>query len=119
MTSYALDNSWDRARRRLALLEQYLDPMTKRRVTALGISEGWRCLEVGAGAGSVALWLSDQVGSTGHVLATDINTALLDELKRPNLETKRHDLLAEPLPEAEFDLVHARWLLHHLPDPEL
>jgi len=26
MTGYALDNSWDRAKRRLELLEQYLDP---------------------------------------------------------------------------------------------
>ena len=31
MAGYALDNSWERARRRLSLLEQYLDPMTKRR----------------------------------------------------------------------------------------
>lgn len=31
MTGYALDNSWDEAKRRLALLELYLDPKTKRR----------------------------------------------------------------------------------------
>jgi len=31
MAGYALDNSWERARHRLSLLEQYLDPMTKRR----------------------------------------------------------------------------------------
>jgi hypothetical protein len=40
MASYALDNSWDRARRRLSLLEQHLDPMTKRRMTMLGIRSG-------------------------------------------------------------------------------
>jgi SAM-dependent methyltransferase len=25
----------------------------------------------------------------------------------------------EPLPEGDFDLVHARWILHHLPTPEI
>jgi ubiquinone/menaquinone biosynthesis C-methylase UbiE len=77
MTDYALDNSWDRARRRLSLLEQYLDPMTKRRMSALGIRQGWRCLEVGAGSGSVAVWLCDQIGPAGRVFATDINIQLL------------------------------------------
>ena len=57
MAGYALDNSWERARHRLSLLEQYLDPMTKRRLTMLGIRHGLRCLEVGAGGGSVAAWL--------------------------------------------------------------
>jgi hypothetical protein len=32
MAKYALDNAWDRARRRLTLLEQRLDPITQRRL---------------------------------------------------------------------------------------
>jgi SAM-dependent methyltransferase len=119
MTGYALDNSWDRAKRRLSLLELYLDPKTKRRTLALGLTRGWRCLEVGAGGGSIAIWLSEQVGAEGTVGATDINTALFKELERPNLETRQHDILNEPLPEGDFDLVHARWILHHLPTPEV
>ena len=46
MSEYRLDNSWSMARRRLSLLEEYLDPMTKRRLTMLGIGHGLRCLEV-------------------------------------------------------------------------
>lgn len=42
----------ERERRELA--QQLADPITTRRLTGLGITEGWRCLEVGAGAGSVA-----------------------------------------------------------------
>ncbi|WP_051661172.1 methyltransferase domain-containing protein [Bosea sp. 117] len=118
MSGYALDNSWNQANRRLALLEQLLDPMTMRRLTALGLGPGARCLEVGAGGGSVARWLCAQVGPSGHVVATDINTALLDGLEHPNLETRTHDIMADPLPPAEFDFVHTRWLLHHLPEPE-
>jgi SAM-dependent methyltransferase len=118
MSGYALDNSWEKAKRRLALLEQYLDPMTKRRLGALGVREGSRCLEVGAGGGSIALWLSEEVGASGSVVATDINVALLQELSRPNLENRQHDILKEP-PEGLFDVVHCRWLLHHLPTPDV
>jgi SAM-dependent methyltransferase len=119
MSGYALDNSWEKAKRRLALLEHYLDPMTKRRFGALGLGEGARCLEVGAGGGSIALWLSEQVGASGSVVATDINTALLQDLsRRPNLETRQHDILEGP-PDGTFDVVHTRWLLHHLPEPDI
>lgn len=118
MSGYALDNSWSQANRRLALLEHLLDPMTRRRMTMLGLGPGAHCLEVGAGGGSVARWLSAEVGAVGRVLATDINTALLDRLDAPNLETRVHDITADPL-EEEFDFAHTRWLLHHLPDPLL
>jgi SAM-dependent methyltransferase len=119
MTGYALDNSWDKAKRRLALLEFYLDPKTKRRALSLGLGGGWRCLEVGGGGGSVARWFSDQVGANGKVIATDINTALLESIERPNLKTLQHDILSGPPPEGDFDLVHARWILHHLPKPQV
>jgi SAM-dependent methyltransferase len=120
MSGYALDNSWTSARRRLSLLEHYLDPMTRRRITALGIRDGMRCLEVAAGAGSVALWMCDRVGPDGCVVATDINVELLRDASLPNLKVATHDVTADPPPEGgQFDLVHARWLLHHLPKPEL
>jgi ubiquinone/menaquinone biosynthesis C-methylase UbiE len=115
---YALDNTWDRARRRLSLLEQYLDPMTRRRISALGIAEGWKCLEIAAGGGSIACWLGEQVGAKGSVLATDINLALLENVRSTNVRTQQHDILGDPLSEDAFDLVHSRWLLHHLRDPE-
>jgi SAM-dependent methyltransferase len=118
MAGYALDNSWDRARRRLSLLEQHLDPMTKRRMTMLGVHHGMRCLEVGAGGGSVAAWLCEQVGSTGRVVATDINIQLLQNIKLTNFEAIRHDITVDSPPEDGFDFVHTRWLLHHLLEPE-
>ncbi|MGH7744675.1 MAG: class I SAM-dependent methyltransferase, partial [Candidatus Dormibacteria bacterium] len=119
MADYALDNSWGMAKRRLSLLEQYLDPMTKRRMMALGIHQGLRCLEVGAGGGSVATWLCEQVGSNGLVIATDINIQLLQNINRPNFRAVKHDITVDNPPERGFDFVHSRWLLHHLPKPEL
>lgn len=118
MTDYALDNSWDRAKRRLARLEEYLDPLTQRRMMKLKICAGLKCLEIGGGGGSVATWLCEQVGPTGRVVATDINVQFLREIKRSNFEFRQHDITVNSLPQSEFDFVHARWLLHHLSEPE-
>lgn len=76
MAKYALDNAWERAKRRLTLLEQHLDPMTERRLAMLGVDHGWSALEVGGGGGSIAQWLCRQVGTDGHVTATDIDIRL-------------------------------------------
>ena len=118
MADYALDNAWNRARRRLSLLEQQLDPKTQGRMLKLGVTKGWRCLEVAVGGGSIARWLRAQVGATGHVTGTDIDARFLQEIPEPNFAACTHDITAEDLPASQFDLVHARWLLHHLRDPE-
>jgi SAM-dependent methyltransferase len=117
MTEYSLDNAWDQASRRLSLLEGELDPISHRRLRETGISAGCRCLEVGGGGGSITRWLCEQVGPDGYVLATDVEPTLLEQVHFPQLETRRHDILNDPPPAPEFDVVHARWLLHHLPDP--
>ena len=118
MSGYSLDNTWDQANQRLALLEGQLDPISQRRLSALGLGDGWRCLEVAGGGGSLTRWLCDQAGPTGHVMATDIEPRFLEKIGNSRLEVRRHDIIEEDLPEGQFDLVHARWLLHHLPDPE-
>jgi SAM-dependent methyltransferase len=74
---------------------------------------------VGAGGGSVAAWLAKRVGSEGYVLATDVSTRYLDALDEPGLEVREHNILEDPLPEADFDLVHARLLVEHLGRPAL
>jgi SAM-dependent methyltransferase len=101
-------------RARLSLLEEYHDPLTVRQLDAIGVGEGWRCLDVGAGAGSVTLMLAERVGSTGSVLAVDLDTSLLDELASDRVEVRRSDLMSDELPQGAFDLVHARLLLMFL-----
>jgi SAM-dependent methyltransferase len=117
-STYIFDNSDEREGARLAGIQAAFDPGTFRHLTDLGVAPGWRCLEVGAGAGSVARWLCQQVGEQGSVLATDIDTTLLDGIDLPNLEVRRHDLQTEDLPEGAFDLVHTRLVLIHLPARE-
>jgi SAM-dependent methyltransferase len=99
---------------RFAALSTLFDPATKEHLLDRGLAPGWRCLEVGAGGGSIARWLSERVGSTGRVLATDIETRFLNTLNLPNLEVLRHDITRDPMPDGSFDLVHARMILVHL-----
>jgi 2-polyprenyl-3-methyl-5-hydroxy-6-metoxy-1,4-benzoquinol methylase len=78
----------------------------------------WHSLEVGGGGGSVARWLSAQVGADGRVVGTDIDPRFLEEIREPNFEAWKHDIAIDDLPTGEFDLVHTRWVLQHLADPE-
>ena len=105
-------------RERLGLLELTVDPITIRRLEALAVGEGWNCLEVGAGGGSVARWLAQRVGPGGKVVATDINTRFLRDLTVPNIEVHQHNILTDDLEEGRYDLVHCRALLMHLSEPE-
>ena len=117
--TYVYDQDWKEERDRLAGMEQLWDDGTKAIVESLGISPGWRCLEIGAGAGSIAEWLADRVAPAGEVLATDVSTRYLSAIERPNLEVREHDVLKDPLPAEHFDLVHARLVVEHLGRPAL
>jgi hypothetical protein len=48
------------------------------------------------------------------VLATDISTLHPEGVAAPNLEVRRHDILADPLPDNHFDLAHARLVVEDL-----
>jgi SAM-dependent methyltransferase len=52
------------------------------------------------------------------VLATDINPSRLDP-GESRVTVRQHDIVTDPLPDGEFDLVHARLVLLHLPDRHL
>ena len=103
---------------RLQLLAGLLDEGTFTLLAALGVRPGWRCLEVGAGGGSVAAWLAGRVAPEGFVLATDLDTTVLRGLDHPCLQVRTHDIVRDPLPHADFDLVHARLLLAWLARPQ-
>jgi SAM-dependent methyltransferase len=114
---YVFDPVWEKETERLRTNEAIWDPGTLERLERLGVGPGWRCLEIGAGSGSVARWLADRVTPGGHVLVTDLETERLHPLAElPQVDVVRHDLREEELPEESFDLVHARMVLQHLPD---
>lgn len=110
---YLLDNQQAEAGTRFDALAALFNPATFRHVDALGIGEGWRCWEVGAGGPSVPSWLAARVGPAGHVLATDLDVSWM--AATAGYEVRRHDVGAEPPPSTGFDLVHARLVLVHVP----
>jgi 2-polyprenyl-3-methyl-5-hydroxy-6-metoxy-1,4-benzoquinol methylase len=114
---YPLTNEWKGARERLSEIEGVYDPWTIRNFGKLGVREGWHCLEIGGGGGSIAEWLCRKVGRSGQVVATDLQPHFLEAINASNLEVWRHDILSDSLPEGAFDLVHARALLLFLPRP--
>ena len=57
-------------------------PSTERLCKRAGISEGMRVLEIGSGAGDVALMLAEHVGPTGQVIGVDVNADILDTARQ-------------------------------------
>src|SRR5215471_2656034 len=95
---------FDRAleRERLSCLEAALDPISTRHLSALGVGDGWRCLEVGGGGGSLVRWLA---GRGAHVVVVDIDTTYLDTINLPNVVVRRGDVTSESIERDAFDLV--------------
>jgi ubiquinone/menaquinone biosynthesis C-methylase UbiE len=119
MTSpYVYDQGWADERARLAGIEALWDRGSQELLARHGARPGASALEAGAGGGSIVSWLAAQVGPTGRVLAVDLDTRFVDALASDAVEIRRADVVADELPEGEFDLVHARLLLEHLPGRE-
>ncbi|BCJ40118.1 methyltransferase [Actinoplanes ianthinogenes] len=108
--TYSFDNDDPIAALRHELLAEILDPFTVERLEREADLTGRRCLEVGAGGGSIAAWLAAQ---GGQVLATDLKPQHLRA--GAGYRVLRHDLVTEPVPEPPWDLIHARLVLSHLP----
>jgi SAM-dependent methyltransferase len=117
ISQYQFDHEWQKERERLANMEAVFDPMTIQCLEKIGVGEGWNCLEVGSGVGSIVEWLSERVGSTGKVVGTDLQTKFLEAIDALNVEVCQHNILTDDLEQDAFDLVCARKVLEHLADP--
>lgn len=102
---------------RLRLLEEWGDPETRLVLRAVGLRRNWRCLEIGAGAGSVARWMAAACPD-GSVVAVDIDTRYLGGSEHANLEWRTGDIRGLDFAPGSFDLVHSRLTFCHLPERE-
>jgi ubiquinone/menaquinone biosynthesis C-methylase UbiE len=59
-------------------LRTWLGPATEAMLDMAGVAKGSRVLDVAAGAGDQTLLAAERVGPEGHVLATDISSAILE-----------------------------------------
>jgi ubiquinone/menaquinone biosynthesis C-methylase UbiE len=108
---------------RLIRQSAFINSFTRALFAEAGIAPGMRVLDVGSGAGDVALIAADMVGSTGEVVGIDRNGAAL-AIARARATTVgfahltfREGDLAEIGPEEKFDAVVGRLVLMYMPDP--
>jgi SAM-dependent methyltransferase len=87
----------------------------------LGVGEGWRCVDVGAGGGDVSVALAEMVGRSGRVYAVDNDPHARDAVAQAAaahaqvlaITQAGEDLL---LPEP-VELAFCRFLLMHVVEP--
>lgn len=115
MNTYIWQHDIGDEAQRLRLMSEILDPSSRFHIAALPVEPGWRCIEIGAGNGSLSQWLADRVAPGGTVTAADIDTSLMDGLDTDVLDVATLDVVEDGLPESTYDLVCMRALLHHLP----
>lgn len=106
-------------------LNSWLGPVTEAMLDMAKVGAGHRVLDVAAGAGEQTMTTARRVGPTGHVLATDISSNILEfaaaEAKRlgySNVECKVLDGENLDAPEGTFDAVISRVGLIYFPDQQ-
>ncbi len=99
------------------------DPTARELFDRMGVRRGWKVLEVGPGQGSLHMELRRRI--SGPVDAVEHSAAFAARLRilcaRDGLGPGtiwESDLRDAPLPEAQYDLVFARWVFLFLPEPE-
>ncbi|MFF7334516.1 class I SAM-dependent methyltransferase [Streptomyces sp. NPDC090306] len=105
-SEYLLSKMWQRN----------YDPRTMSIIEGLAPAPTWKCLDMGAGMGSMSSWLAERVPE-GSVLAVDTNTRYLEPLRDHNLTVRQADLLAPEFEPGTFDLVLARAVLSSVRSP--
>lgn len=119
---YLLGHS-EAEQRRLQGQHRLYSPFTRQLFVEAGIKPGMRVLDVGSGAGDVALLAAELVGSTGHVTGLELNPTMLQAARLraaragyTNVEFIE-DNAENPLLDEKFDAVVGRWVLMWLNNP--
>jgi ubiquinone/menaquinone biosynthesis C-methylase UbiE len=108
---------------RLATQARLIDPITRRFLVSAGIGEGMRVLDVGSGAGDVAILLAGLVGPSGEIVGTDpaltAIEAARERIRASSLANVmfRHGDPAAMRFDKPFDAVVGRYVLQFIPDP--
>jgi ubiquinone/menaquinone biosynthesis C-methylase UbiE len=122
--SYYIIRGGAQGRERLRVLARVLQPYAIALFEQAGVTAGMHCLDIGCGGGDLTLDLARIVGASGRVVGTDVDPKKLEiaraEAQDQHLRNTLFELedITEGPPGQTFDVVHARFVLTHLPDPE-
>ena len=120
--SYVLGHS-DRELARLKVQARLIGPITRGFMRDSGIEPGMRVLDVGSGAGDVALIAAEIVGNSGEVVGVDRDAAAITAAQQRAVVaaasnvTFLHGDPAEMTFDGQFDAVVARYVLMFQNDP--
>ena len=113
----------DAETKRLIEQSQLYDGVTRRFLNAAGIEKGMKVLDIGSGAGDVALTLAEFVGNDGSVVGVDVNTEILETARGradtagiTNVEFIAGDARTLDLPD-DFDAIVGRLVLMYMAEP--
>ncbi len=83
-----------------------------------GVRPGNSVLDVACGTGVVARAAAQVVGADGRVVGVDLNEAMLTVARRvaPDIDFRRGDVAALPVPDNEFDVALCQMALMFFPD---
>lgn len=114
----------DAEKERLQLQARVWQPATENLLDAIGIKEGWACLDIGCGAMGILGSLSRRVGENGRVTGLEMDPKLLaaahqymEDEQLKNVTLYQGDAYNSGLARESFDLVHERYVLPHVTDP--
>ena len=120
--SYVLGHS-DRELERLDAPARLIDPITRQFFAEAGLERGMRVLDVGSGAGHVAVLAAGLVGETGEVIGTDTAPAAISRARAraralglDNVSFHEGDPASIAF-DRPFDAVVGRYVLMFQPDP--
>lgn len=106
-------------------LKTWLGPATDLMLDMAQVKEGYRILDVAAGAGEQSITAAEKVGPNGHVLATDLAPKILEfalelaaEKGLNNIETKEMDGENLTVSDNSFDTIISRVGLIFFPDQQ-
>jgi ubiquinone/menaquinone biosynthesis C-methylase UbiE len=90
----------------------------------VGITHGWRVIDVGAGPGYATADLAEIVGPTGAVFAMERSTRFLEVARErcrtrglSNVEFREADLMEVSLGDLGFDAAWCRWVTNFVSSP--
>lgn len=102
----------DRELHRLKLIEDAFDAASIACLKKTNIQTGWRCLEIGPGAGSILSWMEEKAGPGGRVVGIDKNTQYIQNRNSPPFDIIQGDFSDLTFNEP-FHVAHARYVLIH------